>query len=233
MSATDSRGAPHAPPPRDAAAETPLSRRVRWAIALGSWLLRGLGLTWRIRVTHGGPALAALRRQRQPVVFALWHGDMLPLLYQHRNEGVAVLISEHRDGEVIAQIARRLGFQTVRGSSSRGASRALVGLVKTLASGCDVAVTPDGPRGPAHSFAPGALIAAQRAAAPIIACGVDARRAWRLRSWDRFCIPKPFTRIKIAYADPTWPTGGDARAASAETPRFQALMAEAERLASV
>jgi lysophospholipid acyltransferase (LPLAT)-like uncharacterized protein len=164
-------------------------------------------------------------------VYSLWHGDMLPLLYQHRGEGVAVLISEHRDGELIAGIAQRLGFRSVRGSTSRGASRALVGLVRTLGAGHDVAVTPDGPRGPARSFAPGALIAAHRSNAPIMACGVAVRRAWRLRSWDRFCIPKPFARVTLAYAGPELPAGVDARAAIEETARFQALMTEAEQFA--
>jgi lysophospholipid acyltransferase (LPLAT)-like uncharacterized protein len=156
---------------------------------------------------------------------------MLPLLYQHRGEGVAVLISEHRDGELIAGIAQRLGFRSVRGSTSRGASRALVGLARTLGEGHDVAITPDGPRGPARSFAPGAIIAAHRSEAPILACGVFVRRAWRLRSWDRFCIPKPFARVIIAYVGPASPAGANARAASEETSRFQALMTEAEQIA--
>jgi len=190
-----------------------------------------LGLTWRIRVVHGAKELAELRRRGQPIVYSLWHGDMLPLLYQHRGEGVAVLISEHRDGELIAGIAQRLGFRTVRGSTSRGASRALVGLARTLSAGHDIAVTPDGPRGPARSFAPGAIIAAHRSAAPIMACGVAAHRAWRLRSWDRFCIPKPFARVIIAYVGPESPAGADARAASEETSRFQTLMTEAEQIA--
>src|SRR6185503_10549647 len=97
------------------------SRSMRWTVRLGSWLIRLLGLTWRIRVVHGAKELAELRRRGQPIVYSLWHGDMLPLLYQHRGEGVAVLISEHRDGELIAGIAQRLGFRTVRGSTSRGA----------------------------------------------------------------------------------------------------------------
>jgi lysophospholipid acyltransferase (LPLAT)-like uncharacterized protein len=206
-------------------------RSMRWTVRLGSWLIRLLGLTWRIRVVHGATELADVRRRRQPIVFSLWHGDMLPLLYQHRDQGVAVLISEHRDGELIAGVVQRFGFRTVRGSTSRGASRALVGLARTLGEGHDVAVTPDGPRGPARSFAPGAIIAAHRSDAPILACGVFVRRAWHLRSWDRFCIPKPFARVIIAYAGPLLPTGADARAASAETSRFQALMAEAEQIA--
>jgi hypothetical protein len=157
---------------------------------------------------------------------------MLPLLYQHRDEGVSVLISEHRDGELIARIAQSLGFRTVRGSTTRGASRALIGLARELEAGRDVAITPDGPRGPARSFAPGALIAAQRADAPVILVGVAVRRAWRLRSWDRFVIPRPFTRVGIAYSDPVTLDADNPRAAAQEAPRFQMLMAETEQRAN-
>ena len=192
--------------------------------------MRLLGRTWRVRRVNDG-SVRDLRRQHVPIVFALWHGDMLPLLYLHRDEGVAVLISEHRDGELIARIAQSLGFRTVRGSSSRGAARALAGMVRELESGRDVAVTPDGPRGPARSFAPGALIAAQRAAAPVIAVGVSARSAWRLKSWDRFVIPKPFGRVSVAYSDPMRLQSSSARAAVDETSRFETLMGEVQQLA--
>jgi hypothetical protein len=156
----------------------------------------------------------------------------LPLLYQHRRQGVSVLISEHRDGELIARVAESLGFRTVRGSTSRGASRALVALSRELEVGHDVAITPDGPRGPARSFAPGALIAAHRANAPVVAVGVSARGGWHLRSWDRFLVPRPFTSIRIAYSDPIMIEVPSARAAAQATDRFQALMREMERLAS-
>jgi lysophospholipid acyltransferase (LPLAT)-like uncharacterized protein len=207
-------------------------RRLRWIVRLGVPLVRLLGATWRIRLVNNGGSVDALRRERQPIVFALWHGDMLPLLYQHRDEGVSVLISEHHDGELIARVAESLGFRTVRGSTSRGASRALVGLARELEAGHDVAITPDGPRGPARSFAPGALIAAQRADAPVLAVGVSAKRAWRLRTWDRFLIPKPFSKVSVAYAPPVQLEAATARAASEETSRFQALMLETERLAA-
>ena len=206
-------------------------RRLAWTVRLGTWLLRLLAITWRIRVINGESVLAPQRRDHRPIIFALWHSDLLPLLYQHRHEGVAVLISEHHDGELIARAAEQLGYRTVRGSSTRGASRALVGLVRALEAGQDVAITPDGPRGPARSFAPGALIAAQRARAPILAVGVSTSRAWRLRSWDRFRIPMPFSRVTIAYVGPTMPDAVSARAATEETARFQSLMAEAERCA--
>ena len=227
-----SQAPPAAPETGDAlGVERRRERRLRWIVRLGVPLVRLLGWTWRIRVVNGERGVERLRRERRPMVFALWHGDMLPLLYQHRGEGVTVLISEHRDGELIARVAESLGFRTVRGSTTRGASRALVGLARELRDGHDIAVTPDGPRGPARSFAPGALIAAQRARAPVIAVGLAARRAWRLASWDRFVIPKPFSRVCIAYSDPVLLDVANPRAAAQETSRFQQLMLEVEQLA--
>jgi lysophospholipid acyltransferase (LPLAT)-like uncharacterized protein len=189
---------------------------------LGGVVIRLLAMTWRMR-TSGGEIVTGLRAAKQPIVFALWHGHMLPGLWQHRGEGVAVLISEHRDGEIIAGIASGLGFRTVRGSTYRGADRALVGLVRELRAGHDVAVTPDGPRGPAGHFAPGALVAAQRASAPIVSVAAAATRAWHLRSWDGFMIPKPFARVTVAYGTARV-QGETARDAAAEAPRFQELM---------
>jgi len=207
-------------------------RRMRWTVRLGVPLVRLLGKSWRIRLINNVTSVDALRRQGRPIVFALWHGDMLPLLYHHRDEGVSVLISEHRDGELIARVAESLGFRTVRGSTSRGASRALVALSRELAAGRDIAITPDGPRGPARSFAPGALIAAQRARAPVVAVGVAADSAWRLGTWDRFKIPRPFSQVRIAYSDPVTVNAGSAREAAEDTARFQALMAQVEHTAS-
>ena len=212
-------------------ADSVRARRLRWIVRLGVPLVRLLGATWRIRLINNESSVDALRRSKQPIAFALWHGDMLPLLYHHRGEGVAVLISEHRDGELIARIAESLGFRTVRGSSSRGATRALVGLARELEAGHDIAITPDGPRGPARSFAPGLLISAQRSGAPVVAVGVAADKAWRLRTWDGFKIPKPFSRVRIAYSDPVALDAVNARSAAEETARFQTLMVQPERLA--
>ena len=227
-----SQAPPAAPDGRDAQqAERRRERKLWWIVRLGVPLVRLLGRTWRIRVVSGESSVERLRRERRPIVFALWHGDMLPLLYQHRGEGVCVLISEHRDGELIARIAESLGFRTVRGSTTRGASRALVGLTRELRDGHDIAVTPDGPRGPSRSFAPGALIAAQRARAPVIAVGLAAKSGWRLGSWDRFVIPKPFSSVRIAYSDPVLLDVANPRAAAQETARFQQLMLDVEQLA--
>lgn len=200
-------------------------RKIRWIVRVGVLLIRALASTWRFRAINM-EAIHELRRAGKPIVFVLWHGEMLVPLWHRRGEGIAILISEHRDGEIIARIAESLGCRTVRGSTSRGAARALVGLTRELQEGRDIAVTPDGPRGPLESFAPGTLVAAQRAGAHIIAIGVHAPRAWRLRSWDRFLIPKPFSRITVAYSAPTLVDAATAREAAEQVDRFRALMHE-------
>lgn len=199
------------------------ARRIAWAVRLGVPLVRLLASTWRIREVNRSPS-QRLRDGGKPVVFTLWHGEMLALLWHHRNEGITVLISEHGDGEIIARIAEALGFHTVRGSTSRGAGRALLGMSRTVQDGGDVAFTPDGPRGPARRFAPGALIVAQRTGAPVITLAVAPSRAWRLKSWDAFMIPKPFARIHIAYGDPVYLDVPSPREAAEQTKRFDSLM---------
>ncbi len=205
-------------------------RKVRRTVALGWPALRLLAGSWRLTVLGGEP-VARLRARRQPIILACWHGQLLPLMWHHRGEGVNVLISEHRDGEIVARVAQRLGFVTVRGSTSRGGGRALLALSRLLGEGRDVAITPDGPRGPAHVYAPGALIAAQRSGAPVVPVAMAVDRAWRLRSWDRFTVPKPFARITVAYGEPTWVEAKDARGAAAEVGRFSELQMAATRLA--
>jgi lysophospholipid acyltransferase (LPLAT)-like uncharacterized protein len=198
--------------------------RVRWIVRAGAAIIRLLAVTWRVREVNGTVYRTALA-DGQRVIYAFWHGELLALLWHHRREPIAVVISEHRDGEIIARICERFGYATVRGSSSRGASRALIGLVRAVESGLNGAVTPDGPRGPAHVFAPGAAIAAQRTGAPIIPVRVRASRAWRLRSWDRFLIPKPFARIEIFYGEPTPVRAATPREAAEQAPALGAMLA--------
>jgi lysophospholipid acyltransferase (LPLAT)-like uncharacterized protein len=183
-----------------------------------------IGVTWRVRMIDAGP-VDRMRHDGQPVALLLWHGQLLPLLYIMRFQSIACLISTHRDGELIAQVAQRLGCKLVRGSSSRGADRALLGLVRALKDGYTIAVTPDGPRGPYRTFAPGALVAAHRADAPVVAFGVHATRAWYLKSWDRFMIPKPFARVTIVFGAPLRVPGENARDAADAIPLFTDRMA--------
>lgn len=208
----------------------PRSRRSRWLAAAGSVLLRVLARTWRIREVNAEGVHVA-RRRHQPLIFIFWHGRMLPLLWHHRGQGATVLVSEHGDGEIIARIAHTLGYRTVRGSSTRGGGRALLGMVRAVQEGGDTAFTPDGPKGPAERFSPGALIVAQRTGAPLVPVAAGAARAWRLGSWDRFLIPKPFSRVVVAYGDPT-PCGAPTpREAAAEAPRFEAALRELVQMA--
>ncbi len=211
-------------PPTD----RPLDRRTRLAIWLGGVLLRGLGATWRVRV-YGRQALLDRGPQAARVVYTLWHGQMLPLVWAHR-QPTAVMISEHRDGEIIARVIGHLGFSAVRGSTSRGGARALLEAVQTLKRGDDIAITPDGPRGPQHAFAPGALLLAFRAGASVIPLVAHVNRKWQLRSWDGFEIPKPFARVTVVYGTPVQPEGADARSVAEHAPRFaERMLQEMER----
>jgi lysophospholipid acyltransferase (LPLAT)-like uncharacterized protein len=204
--------------------------RATWIARAGTGFARALASTWRVRVSNA-EGFRRVRAAGKPVIFVLWHGQMLPLLYQHRDEGVAVLISEHGDGEIIARIATGLGYETIRGSTSRSAARALLGLARVLNEGRDLAITPDGPRGPARSFAPGPLIVAQRTGAPIVAAVATASSAWRLKSWDRFMIPRPFARVTFAYSDPVYVAADNARDAATpeEAERMRLLLETTER----
>lgn len=215
-------------PPREAVhvvddADAPLlDRRTRVLVRLGRLLIKVLGSTWRVRV-YGREALLARSLSDARVVFTLWHGQMLPILWAHR-QPTGVLISEHRDGEIIARIVNAFGFFGVRGSSSRGGARALLASVQALRAGADIAITPDGPRGPRHSFAPGALIVAFRAQVKVVPIVASVNRVWRLKSWDGFEIPKPFARVSVLYGPPQDVEGTDVRAVSERTSEFAEYM---------
>ena len=207
-----------------------LSLGDRLAVLGGGAAIRALSKTWRYR-TVGEETLTRLRSSRTPILFTLWHGQMLPLLWHHRNQGVAVLVSEHSDGEIIARILEWMGYSLIRGSTSRGAGRALIGIVKTLRNGNDVAITPDGPRGPRHKFAPGAAIAAYRADVPVLPTVAHVDRFWQLSSWDGFVIPKPFARITVAYGPETRVDAATPREAAEEASMLERLMDETRQRA--
>jgi hypothetical protein len=179
--------------------------RPRWAeplvAAVGFAVVGLLARTWRYRLVHRERA-QALYDARRPFIFALWHNRILPLLYVHRDEGMVLLISRHRDGGYLATFAERLGYRFVRGSSQRGGEVGLRGVVRALQGGSVVAVTPDGPRGPVERVKPGVVAAAQHAGVPIIPATARVTRSWTLGSWDRFAIPKPFARIEVVYGVP-------------------------------
>ena len=164
----------------------------------GATLVRALFATTRVERVHV-EHLEHFRQRGMPVIFAFWHGHLLPLVHYHRREGIVVLVSEHSDGEYISRILSRCGFGTVRGSSTRGGMRGLRELVRAGRAGKDLALTPDGPRGPRNEFKPGALAVAQMTGLPIIPLAVSVSSAWKLGSWDEFLVPKPFATVRIGY----------------------------------
>jgi lysophospholipid acyltransferase (LPLAT)-like uncharacterized protein len=206
--------------------------QTRMRTAAGIGLVRALAATWRFRQINYEP-LRAIRRPGggAPMLYAFWHAQILSFLALHRGEGVAVVISEHRDGEIIARAAERFGCTTIRGSSSRGAVGALRAMERGLAEGREVVVTPDGPRGPAERFAQGALVAAHRADVPVVLAAAATVREWRLTTWDRFSIPKPYATIVVAYSGPFRVTAATAREAAQEAEVFQERLVSLNTLA--
>lgn len=176
-----------------------------WTVRLagpgGKALITGLYRSLRIR-REGYGGVEALRDQGVGIVYVFWHAHLMSLTWLLRYQGVVPLVSEHRDGEYIARVLERFGFGLSRGSSTRGGSGGLRGLVRAAREGRELAVTPDGPRGPAREFKPGALVAARLTGHRVVPVGIGATRAWRLDSWDRFMIPKPFARLTAVFGAP-------------------------------
>jgi lysophospholipid acyltransferase (LPLAT)-like uncharacterized protein len=174
--------------------------RFRLGGLLGRVVAGGLLATVRFGSEHRDrfDRLAA----RGPTLYALWHGRLLPLTYYHRHRGIAALISQSADGEYIARMVEGWGFDTVRGSSSRGGGEALREVVRRVRAGQSMAITPDGPRGPRQKVQPGVIIAAQLTGAPILPVVAGCSRAWWPGGWDRFCVPKPFSRVQVLYGEP-------------------------------
>jgi lysophospholipid acyltransferase (LPLAT)-like uncharacterized protein len=175
--------------------------RYRGVGVLGRTVVSALFLTTRVE-RRGTEHFERFRREGKPVVFVFWHGQLLPLVHIHRGEGIVVLVSEHQDGEYITRIIERNGFGTVRGSSTRGGTTGLRGLVRAARAGRDLALTPDGPRGPRGELKPGALLVAQLTGLPVVPLAVGASRAWRLRSWDGFLVPGPLSKVEVEYLPP-------------------------------
>jgi lysophospholipid acyltransferase (LPLAT)-like uncharacterized protein len=171
-------------------------------------IVTSLGVTLRLRAI-GIEALAPRWTARQPLIYAVWHGRivMMPWLnaWLRRTRGarrVAVLASRSRDGEIVSRYVARFGLATVRGSSSRGGAGALRQLVAAVRAGDDVAVVPDGPRGPRCQLQPGVVTLATLTGAPIVPLAFAARPARRLASWDEQLIPFPFARSVLVFGEP-------------------------------
>ncbi len=170
---------------------------------LGPILIYLAGATLKIKWV-GLENLDKLRKEKKSVIYAFWHGRMLIFAYSHRRQRIHVLISQHRDGEYIARIIHRLGFVSIRGSTTRGGPKAIFEICEKISSGYDVAISPDGPKGPGFQVHPGILYVAQRSRMPILPITNSAQRRWNLSSWDKFLIPQPFSRTVILLGDPIY-----------------------------
>jgi lysophospholipid acyltransferase (LPLAT)-like uncharacterized protein len=183
------------------------------ATAVGA--LRVLGATWRVSWVRADERAARIARGER-CIFAFWHSRILPLAYAHRGRDVGALISQHRDGELIARVVERLGYRAARGSSTRGGDEGVREMLAFAEDGRLIALTPDGPRGPAERVKPGLVYLASRTGWPVVPVGCGISSAWVLRSWDRFRIPRPFARVAVVYGE-TFAVPGGLDDASTET----------------
>ena len=166
-----------------------LLRLITWA---GFLAIRVIGPTLRVTVSFEDGAPASL--ETRPMILAFWHNCIFPATYIWRNLQIRVMSSDSFDGEWTGRIIRKFGFVKVRGSSSRGAVRALLGMRRELEQGWAVAFTIDGPRGPRFVAKPGPVLLARATGAPMVAFHIAVEKAWILNTWDRSMIPKPFSR---------------------------------------
>lgn len=172
-----------------------------WAVSWAGYLaIRIIGPTLRVSITYEPGAQN--EPQTRPAIYCFWHRCVFAATYIFRKRGIRVLTSRSYDGEYIARIIERLGFRAVRGSSSRGAVQSLRELQRELENGEFVAFTIDGPRGPRYVAKPGPIHLARVTGAPIFSFYVAVERAWILRTWDAFILPKPFSRIHCYVRSP-------------------------------
>lgn len=171
---------------------------------VASRLIRMLSLTLRYHFSdpHGVGELGTERR----LIWIFWHNRILcqPIIYRKylRHRRISVLTSASKDGAIIAQTVKWFGLGAVRGSSSKRGAQAVSEMVDCLQSGSDMGITPDGPRGPRYKLAIGPVRLAQITGAQLVSLVVNPEKYWQLRSWDRFRIPKPFSRVQVSIAQP-------------------------------
>ncbi|MEI9979106.1 MAG: lysophospholipid acyltransferase family protein [Edaphobacter sp.] len=199
-----------------------LKQRLTLAIVprLASLIIRCLGATLRYEDVCE-PGATPGYDSPPPAVYAFWHRCLLTGAWRFRKYSLTILISRSFDGELIARTVERLGYIAIRGSSSRDGAPGLRNMQRAYLDGHYCAFTADGPRGPAMVAKPGAAQLAQLVNTTVRTCYIHPHRAWQLRSWDRFLIPKPFSRVTIAWTRP----------ATADLPSVQAALDRSVKLA--
>jgi lysophospholipid acyltransferase (LPLAT)-like uncharacterized protein len=178
--------------------------RARWLIAFGYWLLRFWARTLRLELEDRAQVVD--RPPDERYIGALWHNRLLLLPIVARRfvpqRRAAALISASRDGALLADLVARFGVDVVRGSSSRKGAGAIRQLAEVIAQGKDVIITPDGPRGPAYELGQGIVFLAQISGTAVVPINMEFSSCWRVKSWDRFILPKPFSRVRVIFGAP-------------------------------
>jgi len=175
--------------------------RERLLALTGAAILKTLFLTLRLRIEDRGGVLK--EDASSPVIFCFWHNRILGITfafdraYPKNRGGVTVLTSPSKDGEILARLVGAFGMEAVRGSSSRRGSRALLELVRLIRGGRDIAITPDGPRGPRYALGPGIILLAQTTGSRIVPAHASFSRCVRMKTWDGFIIPLPFSKVSV------------------------------------
>ena len=191
--------APATAQPPSGARRFTLRQRIilRLIIWTGYWFIRLIGPTLRVPISFEDGAQQTL--DQHPLIGSFWHSCLIPATYICRNLGVRVMSSNSYDGEYMGRIIHQFGFVAVKGSSSRNAVRALLGLCRALADGWTVAFTLDGPRGPRHKVKPGPVALARSSGVPLTMFHAAVDKAWVLNTWDRLMIPVPFSRVLVRF----------------------------------
>jgi len=186
---------------------------------LGAFLLRAIMLSCRVKV-HGDNFFG-----KGPVIYSFWHNQELPMIYVHRNTGACCMVSNSKDGELVARIINYLGMNTARGSTRHGAVGVLREMLKTAAAGYSSGLTPDGPIGPRYKASNGVAFIAQRLKQPVIpiGCAMSFKIVLK-KSWDHFRIPLPFGRVEVFYGAPI--SVGSKEEIEAKTSELQRVMTE-------
>jgi lysophospholipid acyltransferase (LPLAT)-like uncharacterized protein len=182
----------------------PTGWRVQWLTAVGYWLLQIWARTLRFELEDRAGVADTPPNERY--IGALWHNRLLLLpfilhRYLPQRRGAA-LISASRDGAILADLVERFGYDTVRGSSSRKGASAIRQLGEVIVGGRDVVITPDGPRGPAYVLGQGIIYLAQQSSTEVIPINMEYSSSWRVNSWDRFILPKPFSKVRVIFDRP-------------------------------
>jgi len=188
-------------------------------------LIHLFGWSWRIEEA-GRSELGPRARPKEKILWPLWHETILASVWWHRRRDVHVMISSSRDGELIATLARFLGYTPVRGSSTRGGQEAAREMVEFIERGKPCAITPDGPRGPRRQMKMGAVQIGRLTGCSVVPFGFAAEHGWRLKSWDKFIIPRPFTRAVFVYGEPIFVPSNEGN----EKEYFQKFQAEMDRV---